>query len=204
MPLSPTKLVLVDVDTQVDFVLPHGNLYVPGAEKLIPQWERLMKFAQQHHIPVISSADAHAPDDREFQQFPPHCVRGTSGQQKITATLLPDRRIVPNEPNAVARDSAAQQWVLEKQALDLFTNANATRLVEKLAAAEYIVFGVATDYCVKAAAEGLLNMGRRVAVVTDAIEGIDPAGSRATLEQLQQRGARLVTTDEVLSQAIAA
>lgn len=207
MPSSKNKILFVDVDTQVDFVLPDGKLYVPGAERLIPQWTRLVQFAQKHNIPIISSADAHAPDDVEFQQFPPHCVRGTAGQQKIPATLLPRHGVIPNEPRKLGADEAflkSQQWILEKQTFDLFTNVNATDLIGRVAADEYVVFGVATDYCVKAAVQGLLEMRRRVSVVTDAIEGINAAASQAALRAWERAGARLVTTDQLLSEAMAA
>ncbi len=89
-----------DVDTQIDFMLPHGNLYVPGAEKIIPNLVRLMAFAREHDIPVISSADAHTPDDPEFKIWPPHCVIGTPGQKRIPETQLPGAVVVPSHASA--------------------------------------------------------------------------------------------------------
>lgn len=213
MAFLPSEIVFVDVDTQVDFMLPHGKLYVPGAEKIIPNLERLMRFAQEHGVAVISSVDAHAPDDPEFQQFPPHCVQGTPGQEKIPETLLPRRTVLPNQKEVLAEGEAgsaefahfklcgrsrAQQWILEKQKFDLFTNAAAAALFEKFAAERFIVFGVATDYCVKAAVAGLLKLGKPVAVVTDAVQGIDPAASNSVLRQMQEAGAELLSTQEVL------
>ncbi len=91
------KLVFVDVDTQADFMLPTGNLYVPGAEKIIPNLARLVEFARDHDVPVVSSADAHSLSDDEFQQFPPHCVKGTSGQKKLPETLLAKWTVLPNQ-----------------------------------------------------------------------------------------------------------
>lgn len=207
MPVLQNQIVFVDVDTQADFMLPEGKLYVPGAEKIIANLERLMRFAQEHGVPVISSADAHTPDDPEFQQFPPHCVKGTPGQQKIPQTLLPRHRIIANEKEALPRQeefSRSPQWILEKQRFDLFTNANAASLFERLPAREYIVFGVATDYCVKAAAQSLLRLDHSVGIVVDAIQGIDPDGSQTTLSELQAAGAQLLTTQEVVTRVMAA
>ena len=51
-------MVFVDVDTQADFLLPGGRLYVPGAEKLLPTLARLRDFAEQHNIPVLTSTDS--------------------------------------------------------------------------------------------------------------------------------------------------
>src|SRR5512137_1459018 len=83
------SLFFMDVDTQRDFMLPDGALYVPGAERIIPRLRRLFDFARKHGITIVSSADAHTPKDPEFEQFPPHCVQGTAGQRKIDETLLP-------------------------------------------------------------------------------------------------------------------
>ena len=153
------KMVFIDVDTQVDFMLPNGRLYVPGAEKLIPTVERLRDLAQSQGIPIISSADAHATDDPEFQRWPPHCVRGTHGQLKVPASLLTRFLVVPQERQAPLTEeelSRYQQWILEKHELDLFTNPQADDLVNRLHPRICVVYGVATEYCVRLAVKGLL------------------------------------------------
>lgn len=202
MPAWPGKSVFVDVDTQADFMLPDGKFYVPGAEKIIPNLKRLMRFAEEHGIPVVSSADTHAPDDPEFRQFPPHCVKGTPGQEKIPETLLPRRRVIPNQKQPLPGDddfARCHQWILEKQKFDLFTNVNAASLFERLSAGRFVVFGVATEYCVRADTLSLLRTGRPVVLVTDAIQGVDPDSSEATLAELQDAGAQLVNTQELLA-----
>ena len=71
--------------------------------------------------------------------------------------------------------SSYQQVVFEKQTLDVFDNPQTSELVERLGAdAEYVVFGVVTEYCVRCAAKGFLERGRKVAIVGDAIEALDP------------------------------
>ena len=44
-------LAFFDIDTQIDFMLPQGKLYVPGAEAIIPNLSRLMACAREHAIP---------------------------------------------------------------------------------------------------------------------------------------------------------
>ena len=149
--------VYVDVDTQFDFMNPRGALYIKGAEKLVPILQRLFERALAKNIPVISSADCHEPDDPEFEKFPPHCVRDTEGQKKLSCTLLANRCIV--EPTDDLEDPLEllgkhQQLVFRKKALDLFSNPNARRLFERLDCGRCVVFGVATDYCVAAAVKG--------------------------------------------------
>ena len=49
-------LILWGVDTQADFMLPGGKLYVPGAEKLLPNIRRLTDAARED--PLAPSAGA--------------------------------------------------------------------------------------------------------------------------------------------------
>ncbi len=93
---------------------------------------------------------------RNFANWPPHCVVGTAGQQKPASTLLETRVTVRNKPGLPEIENA-QQILLEKQALDCFTNVNLKALLERLGADRYIVYGVVTEICVKYAALGLLE-----------------------------------------------
>jgi nicotinamidase-related amidase len=61
------------------------------------------------------------------------------------------------------------------------------------------VFGVATEYCVQRAAEGLLRRGHPIAIVTDAVRSIDPDKGRQVLANLHSNGARLITTEDALA-----
>jgi nicotinamidase/pyrazinamidase len=191
--------VFVDVDTQIDFVFPAGALYVPGAEKIVPAIERLNRFAAARGDVVIATMDAHAEDDPEFRTWPPHCVAGTSGQLKAQRTLLDNRIVVPNAPVEI-QTGGAQQILLEKQALDAFSNVNIGQLLGKLNADRYVVYGVVTEYCVRCAALGLLKTGKPVSVVTDAIETLNPADSQAFFAEFQSGGGRLTTVSEVCAQ----
>ncbi|MGB6393947.1 MAG: isochorismatase family protein, partial [Candidatus Acidiferrales bacterium] len=72
--------------------------------------------------------------------------------------------------------------------------------VERLGAdAEFVVFGMVTEHCVRLAAKGLLERGRKVAVVTDAIQQLNAEDGRRALDELRALGARFVTTDGALA-----
>jgi nicotinamidase/pyrazinamidase len=187
-------MILIDEDTQIDFMLPAGALYVPGAEQLIPVLARLIEGARERGVPVISSVDAHRENDPEFSAWPAHCVAGTLGQQKVPVTLLQQRAVAPNRPG-VELPRGVPQVIVEKQTLDVWSNPNFRRLLDSYPNEECAVFGVATDYCVRCAIEGLLNAGRKVAIVTDAIRAIDPDAGEAVLKKAVERGARLTTSD---------
>lgn len=193
------KTVFVDVDTQIDFLYPAGALYVPGAEKLLPALEKLTRHAGARGIPLVSTVDAHAENDPEFRDWPPHCVAGTAGQQKPQQTLL-DKRVTV--PNAAAEYSieGAQQIVLETAAIDCFTNPNLAGLLERLGAERYVVYGVVTEHCVRCAAMGLLRTGRRVELVTDATETLRAEAAQRTFEEFTAAGGVLATVKQVTAE----
>ena len=64
------------------------------------------------------------------------------------------------------------------------------------------VFGVATDYCVKAAVLGMQERGIQTYVVEDAIKGITPETTEAALKEMEQAGAKFITTEQVLEDIV--
>ena len=200
------SVIFWNVDTQVDFMLPGGKLYVPGAEKLIPNLKRLTEAGRQGRVFIVGDVCMHTPDDPEFERFPPHCVRGTPGAEIIPETRAEKILFVPDSSGAVipADLTEFQQVILEKHTLDVFDNPKTEKVLERVAGftgadAQIFVFGVVTEYCVRLAAKGLLDRGRRVALVRDAIETLKAEDGRKTFEELTARGARLVTTDQALA-----
>jgi len=174
---------------------------VPGAERLLPNLRQLTNAAREGRVFLVSHGCIHELDDPEFAQFPPHCIRGSAGAKLVPEALAEKSVTIPNEPAAKLPDdlSQYQQIILEKQTLDIFESRHAESLLARLPRdAEFIVFGVVTEYCVRFAAKGLLERGRRVSVVWDAIETLDAKESRRTLKELTALGARLISTDEAL------
>jgi nicotinamidase/pyrazinamidase len=185
--------VFFDVDSQLDFLYPSGALYVPGAERVVPNIARLNRYAAAHGIPVVSTTDAHAENDPEFRVWPPHCVAGTTGQHKAEATRLDRRIVIPNRPCPLEL-AGAQQIVVEKQHVDVFTAPNLQRVVDLLAANRFVLYGVVTEICVLFAARGLLKTGKPVTVVTDAVETLNPADSARALDEIVAAGGLLART----------
>ena len=193
--------VFVDIDTQIDFIHDLGNLAVPGADDLRDNLKALTDFALVNKIKIIASMDAHPPDDSEFEIFPPHCVVGTEGQQKIEETTVENNSVITNEAEAVDLvDSVLDfdQILLEKQAFDVFTNRHAEAVIDSLQAEEYVVYGVATDYCVRAAVLGLLKRGCRVTVVEDAIAPVEKQTGEESLKLMRGEGAVFKSTVDII------
>lgn len=190
------KTVFVDVDTQLDFLYPAGALYVPGAEGIVPAVERLNRYAAAHQIPVLSTVDAHAENDPEFAQWPPHCVAGTTGQHKAAATLLDKRIIVPNRDCEFTLDGA-QQIIVEKQSIDVFTARNLERILRMLGAGRFVVYGVVTEICVRSAIRGLLAAGNPVVLAADAVKELRADEAARTMQELRSRGGVISSVAEI-------
>ncbi|HKW31742.1 MAG TPA: isochorismatase family cysteine hydrolase [Candidatus Acidoferrum sp.] len=204
------KPILWEVDAQADFMLPRGKLYVAGAEKIMPNIKRLVDHARQGRVLLVSSADAHQPDDPEFQHWPPHCVKGTPGAELIPEACAARQLVTPNQrdfsfPNDLG---TYRQILLEKNTLDVFDNPSTDKLLTQLSLSKepygkcsfhFFVFGVVTEYCVFRTADGLLRRGHAVSIVEDAIQSLDAAKGREILDKLQSQGAGLVTTERALA-----
>jgi nicotinamidase/pyrazinamidase len=188
-----------DIDTQLDFMTPGGALYGPAAELLIPAIARLNRYAGEHNIPLISTTDAHPENAAEFQAWPPHCVKGTFGQQKPCATLLATRSVVPYDLSwsGAASIGAASQIIIEKNDLDMFSNPHLPAVLSALEITECIVYGVFIDYCVKCAIMGLLRSGRQVSLVTDASASISQEAGDLVIEDFVSSGGKLITIESV-------
>jgi nicotinamidase/pyrazinamidase len=195
------KFVFWEVDTQADFMLPGGELYVPGAERLVPNIHRLTDAARHGRVFLVSHGCYHAKDDPEFNIFPQHCVKGTPGSAYVPEALTEKVAIIPNEPTATVPEdlSQYQQILLEKQTLDIFESRHADDLVKRFSDdVEFVIFGVVTEYCVRFAAKGLLERGRRVWVVEDAIETLKAEDGAQAIAELKSLGAKFITTEQAL------
>jgi nicotinamidase/pyrazinamidase len=201
--------VLWDVDTQVDFMLPHGKLYVPGAEQTVPLMKRLVDAARAAGVVHVASADDHELTDVEISDepdfsttYPPHCLRGTRGARKIPETeqddpvpltleLLPERYL------------EGREFLLLKKNFDVFTNPNTNRLLDRLAPDEVVVFGVATDVCDDAAIRGFLARGLRVRFVEDAARGLDDDRVAISTASWRAQGVEFTNVEGVVAEILA-
>ena len=205
--MRPETTLFYDVDTQRDFVLPDGKLFIPGTDRIIPRLATITELARQTGVRVIASVDRHFPGDPELKrnggQFPDHCMDGTPGQRKIDATAPLNAVHVQNRDLADA-DLAAilahrDEVIFEKQLFDVFAgNRHAANLLPTLLANfhDVVVYGVYTEVCVRDAMAGLLPMGPRIHVVTDAIADIGPDGDAHRIHW-KERGANLLTLAEL-------
>ena len=220
-----TDILFWDVDTQFDFMTPPekgGKLYVrdsndpddPGAQRIIPALASLSTYARQEDILRVATGDWHTLEHREIDSgnpdyrttFPPHCMAGERGSEKIRETRLRNPLVVPLRADpAVAWDVARQavregrDIFVQKEEFSCFIGNPATdALLEALEPGLVVVYGVALDVCVKMAVEGMLDRDVRVLVVTDAVWGLGLEPSEDLLASWEEMGAILVQSDEVV------
>ncbi len=205
------RLVFWDVDTQRDFMDPEGALYVPLAEEINRNLARLTRAAELRSIPVVADADDHEMSDPEISTtpdfrvtFPPHCMRGTEGAERVEATRLDWTLRVGHEPmdSAEIEGGLGASWpraLILKKELDVFSNPNTDRVLDALAPESIVVYGVALDFCVRCVVDGLLERGvHDIVVVSDATKAIYPSERELLMRRWEAAGVTLSTTDQVL------
>jgi nicotinamidase/pyrazinamidase len=211
-----TKLIFWDVDTLYDFMKSDGKLYVTGSEEIIPAVKALTDFAHANRIPIVASADKHELSDLEISDtpdwkstFPPHCMRGTPGQLKIEETQLQIPLVIEpglQDPGALALQVLAHRgdFLLNKRAVDVFTNANVPALLRALEPQAIVLYGVATDFCNRYAVEGLLRALPQVELylVVDAVRAIVPEEGERLIAGWRERGIRMVTVRQIVEEHV--
>lgn len=206
--------IFVDVDVQYDFCEPEGALHVSGSPNEL--FRKLTQYALDRQIPIVGSVDSHAHDAWEFASnenrgpqgekpnFPDHCVKGTPGWLKVQGTLPKRFRFVPNVQDmplhslvSELQTGQSQGLYFEKEVYSLFANPLAERFLKALCegqAPQFFVYGIATDYCVKAAVLGLLERGYTTTLITDAVAGITSKGIESALAQMKEKGAQFISS----------
>jgi len=204
------RIIFWDVDTQYDFIMPDGKLYVPKAETVIPNLRELTILARQLGIRILGSVDYHLMTDEEISEnpdykmtFPPHCLQGTSGQEKVEAT----RPLNPLWIDSFKYDPAhlkglianhKGEIIFRKQKFDVFSNPNVIPVLELIKPEAIFVYGVALDVCDAYAIDGFLKLGRyEVYIVTDAAKPIYEDRGNELLGLWEKSGVKMVSTQDV-------
>jgi nicotinamidase/pyrazinamidase len=193
---------LLIVDFQNDFT-PGGALPVAEGDRIAdPINQLLYRFDL-----VIATRDWHPADHGSFAGvevdpakwrgadppsiWPVHCVAGTPGAElhpdleRAKVDVVIDKGQDPNsEGYSGFQDTRLGDLLREREVDRLF------------------VTGLATDYCVKNTVLDARREGFDVTVVEDAVRGVDvePGDSEGALEEMENAGARLVTSDEILAE----
>lgn len=191
--------ILIDVDTQRDFLLGRGNACIGNHGQVLAHIRRIMAWARHSNIPVISIAEVYPNNNNGSNGFD-YCVDGTDGQKKIRYTLLSNRVSFPAD-NSTALPADVlwrhRQVILHKRCVDPFDEPRIERLLSELRADEFVLIGAGTEGAVKATALGLLQRGKNVRVIVDALGSHNKREARLALRKMETKGAKLIATKDL-------
>jgi nicotinamidase/pyrazinamidase len=197
-----SRLVFLDIDTQIDFMMPNGKLYLEESRHIFGNLHRLIEYALLNRILIVQTADTHTEDDPEFETygFPPHCVAGTPGSRRVAETSLVPDLVISQGPGAPTPQIENERVILiEKPSFSIASNPNALRFIESLRPCHFVAFGVATEGCVRSSVLSLLSLKFEVSVVIDAVAAGRVKAGEQTLEEFTSLGVRPLTTEDICS-----
>jgi nicotinamidase-related amidase len=189
------RQVLIDVNTQRDFLLAKGKACIRNHRRVLVHIRRVMAWARSRNIPIISTCDVHPNNNNN--EVHSHCVDGTEGQRKIHYTLLKNRTTFAADGNTdLPRDMLRRykQIILHKRCVDPFDEPRIDRLLSEVRASEFVIIGACAEDTVKATVLGLLQRGKKVTVVVDAVGTHDKKNAQMSLRKMEAKGAKLIET----------
>jgi len=192
---SRRRQVLIDIDTQRDFLLAEGHACIRNHRRVLAHIRRVIAWARHQNVPIISTCDVF-PNDNNNGGIN-YCIDGTNGQKKIGYTLLHNRISFAADGNTdLPRDMLRRyrQIVLHKRCVDPFDEPRIDRLLSEVRANEFILIGADAEGAVKATALGLLQRGKNVSVIIDAVGTHDNNEAKMALRKMKAKGARLIET----------
>jgi nicotinamidase/pyrazinamidase len=204
------ETIFWDIDTQYDFIMPDGKLYVKGAENILDNISNVRRFALDNGYSIIASMDWHSPENPEISEnpdfevtFPPHCMAGEPGTERVgeLGELQIDYLGIEEvDAGQIKKIVEKDQFhvVVKIDMLDLFVSPNTIKLIGLLMPKTCVVFGVALDICVYHAVKGLKKYSdASIYVVKDAVKGLGKTPDEEVFEDFKRMGAKIIGLDEL-------
>ena len=188
------RQVLIDVDTQRDFFLAEGKACIRNHRRVLSNLRRVIAWARRRHILVISTCDIY-PNNGNGGSAIDYCLEGTEGQKKIHYTLLNKRISFPADGSTdLPRDMLRRyrQVIMHKRCTDPFDEPRIDRLLTELHASEFLLVGANAEDAIQAMALGLLQRGKIVCIITDAIGCSDKKQAEMAFKKMKAKGAKLI------------
>lgn len=195
---SRRKYILVDVDTQKDFLLAEGKVCTRNHRRVLANIRRMMAWARYKNVPIISTCKVN-PNNNGLSAIK-YCLDGSEGQKKISYTLVEDRiNFSADGKGDFPRDilRTYRQIILHKRSVDPFEEPTIERLLSEVMSGEFIVIGSCVEGAVIAVTLGLLHRGKKVTVVVDAVGSHNKREAVMAIRKLKAKGARLIETKKI-------
>ncbi len=187
--------IIVDINTQRDFFLAGSNACIRNRRRVLACIRRMMAWARSRNVPIISTCEVYPNNNGDNAVG--YCIDGTDGQKKIRYTLLSNRvSFAADGSTDLPADLLRRyrQIILHKRCVDPFDEPRIERLLSEVRVDEFILIGASAEGAVKATALGLLQRGKRVSVVVDAVGLRDKREAKLALRKMEAKGARLIKT----------
>jgi|SRR6056297_132897 len=161
--------ILLIIDMLKDFMDRDGVLFCgEDSKKIIPFIKNKINKFKSDNFPIIFIADSHEEDDKEFEMFPKHCVKGSKGAEILEELFFKDAP------------------VLKKSRYSGFFNTKLEELLYSYGSdIEVHVVGVCTNICVMYTVEELRNRDIKTYVYKDGVASFDPAAHEFALNQME-------------------
>lgn len=161
---------LVIIDMLNDFTCSGGALYVGDTVKrIVPEIQKKLAHARAESLPVFYICDRHAPNDAEFEMFPPHCIEGERG-----AEIHKDLR--PSQGDSI----------VSKTKFSAFFNTNFHDLLQEKHINSIELCGVCTNICVLFTAADARMRGYQVSVDRRCVDSYDHAAHEFALKEMDR------------------
>jgi nicotinamidase-related amidase len=161
--------VVIVADMVRGFCEDGRNLYVgPTVREIIPRIQELLRREKAAGSHVIFICDTHDPDDKEFEMFPPHCIRGTE------------------EPDVIPELAEFADEIIPKRRYSAFFETNLDERLAQLKPDKIIITGVCTNICVLYTAAEARYHDYNVEVPADCVATFDPAAHAFALKEMQK------------------
>ncbi len=199
-----TKGVIV-VDMQGDFTTyKSGSLAVDGTDKtVVEKVEKATVMLSEKGYPIFGTQDWHPEnhvsffsnhkgkkpfeaiqiEDRTQVLWPPHCIQGTQNARVLVDNNLFLAIVKKGQDARFDSYSGFQD--------DGGAKTEMNRILHKNGIKEVIVYGIATDYCVKATAIDAADAGYKVTVIEGLSKGVAPDTTAKALEERRARGIQI-------------
>jgi len=199
-----------DVDTQFDFMMPQGKLYVPGAEAIVGAVSDTRRLALDNGFSILADVDWHSTADPEIsdapdfkETFPAHCIAGSPGAERVGYLgVLPVDYLgtekIPADRLQKLVDKDQFHIVVRKTQLNVFGNPNTAELLKLIRPQRVVVFGVALDFCVYWVIKGLATFPDvKPYVLSDVVRGLGSRPDEQIYAEFRQMGVEITTLSKI-------
>lgn len=182
--LRGDKHALVIIDMLNDFIGPKAPLRCEAGEEIVPNIQRLIKFAHENSVQVIHVQEWHRKNDADFRVRPVHAVRGTWG-----ADFIPELR--PEEDKG--------DYVVQKRRHSAFSYTDMDLFLREEKIDTVVLTGVWTNVCVRSTGSDALYHGYNVVCISDGTASQDQSMHESGLRDIGIFG-QVLSTDEYIEQ----